>query len=200
MVCNIDRADKTLRICAFDVETESFSVFSAPNVHGHEDPRHMRLSVLGGCLCLSYTLGESEYFVIWSMKEYQVEESWTKHQIRIDTDYQFLIEHMVVAPIKVYKNGDVLMFLDDTCLVYYSNKTRTTQRVGMFDITHATIFTPSLFSLKNFGGENVISFQTRMQPQAQVEQIADEVEPPSPAGRPQCNRRRPKRYEDYVPH
>ena len=164
MVCNIDRADKTLRICAFDVETESFSVFSAPDAHGHagdESPWCLRLSV-GLPLFLSYALGESEYFVIWSMKEYQVEESWTKHQIRIDCDYEFEIEHMIVAPIKVYKNGDVLMFLDDTCLVYYSNKTKTTQRVGMFDDWEATIFTPSLFSLKNFGGENVISFQMSM--------------------------------------
>ncbi|XP_042024676.1 uncharacterized protein LOC121771852 [Salvia splendens] len=163
---------------------ESFSFFSAPNAHGHagdEGPRHMRLSVLGGCLCLSYTLGESKYFDIWSMKEYQVEESWTKHQIRIDTDYEFEIEHMLVTPIKVYKNSDVLMFLDDSCLVYYSNKMRTTQQVGMFDLYNTTIFTPNLFSLKNFGGENVISLQTSMQPQAKVEQIADEIEQPAPA-------------------
>ena len=71
----------------------------------------------------------------------------------------------LVFPIKVFKGGDVYMLLNRNDLIYYSNKTRTTQRVGMFNdadagyfLNFAAIFTPSLFSLKSFGLENVISF------------------------------------------
>ncbi|KAL1538389.1 hypothetical protein AAHA92_27144 [Salvia divinorum] len=141
--------------------TQSFSTFSAPNIYGHTEDEGiamlLTLHVFRDCLCLCYGLGE--YFVIWSMREHQVEESWTiEYKIRVDCDYEFEMEDMYIIPIKIFKNGDILMFLEDQCLAYYSNKTRTIQRVGMFDLADTMIFTPSLFSLKKFGGENVISF------------------------------------------
>ncbi|XP_047948954.1 uncharacterized protein LOC125194771 [Salvia hispanica] len=71
---------QTLWIYAFDVETECFSIFSAPAVDelivDGELPLDMKLNVLRGCLSLSYTL-DKELVVIWLMKEYQVKESWT---------------------------------------------------------------------------------------------------------------------------
>ncbi|KAL1533737.1 F-box protein-like protein [Salvia divinorum] len=161
-------------ICAFDLETECFSIFSAPAVDGLAGDGlaiDVKLNVLRDCLCLSYTLDDK--VVIWLMKEYRVEESWTmEYQISIDFnfDYGFDISFdfwnlINIYPIKVFQNGDVLMFMEEKCLIYYSNKTRTIRHAGMLadgttvdDIASAMIYTPSLFSLKNFAVERVISF------------------------------------------
>ncbi|KAL1533727.1 F-box protein-like protein [Salvia divinorum] len=153
------------RICAFDLETECFSIFSPPAVDGRGI--NVNLNVLRDCLCLSYTLEDK--VVIWLMKEYRVEESWTmEYQISIDIDCGFDYGRwniIYVYLIKAFENGDVLMSLQRKCLIYYSNKTRTIRQVGMLrdgtsknDDASAMIYTPSLFSLKNFGVENVISF------------------------------------------
>ncbi|KAL1533719.1 soyasapogenol B glucuronide galactosyltransferase [Salvia divinorum] len=151
-------SSENIRICGFDVETEYFSIFSFPPMgYGFGD-----LSVLRGCLCVSYILGDD--FVIWLMKEYQVEESWTIEYKLSTIGYDFDWVYLRVEPIKLFKDGDILMLLDENSLIYYSNKTRTFQEVGMFkdldvkDYIDALIFNPSLFSLKKFGFENVISF------------------------------------------
>ncbi|XP_047959886.1 uncharacterized protein LOC125205113 [Salvia hispanica] len=126
------------------------------------------LSALMDCLCYSYTWEDE--IVIWLMKEYHVEESWTilykigSNGFDLDWPSGFDWNYMCVKPIKLFKDGDVLMLLYEKWLIYYSNKTRTIQQVGMFkdatakDKVSAMIFTPSLFSLKNFVFENVISF------------------------------------------
>ncbi|KAL1533736.1 F-box protein-like protein [Salvia divinorum] len=150
---------KIFWICAFDLETECFSTLAAPTVD--ELAVDVKLNVWRDCLCLSYTLDHK--VVIWLMKEYQVEESWTmKYQI---STIDFAWNTMNVCPIKIFENGDVLMYPEEMCFIYYSNKTRTNRLIGMLtdatsedDISSFMIYTPSLFSLKNFGVENVISF------------------------------------------
>ncbi|XP_047959468.1 F-box protein At3g07870-like isoform X2 [Salvia hispanica] len=147
-------------ICGFDVETESFRIFSIPPVgDGYRD---WYLCVLRDCLCYCYP-HENE-IVIWMMKEYQVEDSWTiEYKLSTMFDINFNLDHLYVHLIKHFKDGDILMMLDEYDLIYYSNKTRTLQQVGMFrdgsaGLIRPLIFTPSLISLKNFGFENVISF------------------------------------------
>lgn len=53
------------------------------------------------------------------MKEYQVEESWTiEYKLStIGSDLNWM--HMVVEPIKLFRDGDILMLIDKTCLIYY---------------------------------------------------------------------------------
>ncbi|XP_047961896.1 uncharacterized protein LOC125206699 [Salvia hispanica] len=103
--------------------------------------------------------------VIWMMKEYQVEDSWTiEYKLSIiGFDFDSDLDYICVHPIKHFKDGDILMLLDEDDVIYYSNKTRTFQRIDMFKdeaavYRAALIFTPSFFSLKNFGLENVFSF------------------------------------------
>ncbi|XP_042033563.1 F-box protein CPR1-like [Salvia splendens] len=145
-------------ICGFDVETERFSIFSFPtNGYGYGD-----LCVLRDCLCYCYTFDDD--FIIWLMKEYQVEESWTIEYKLGPIICDFDWNSMLVEPFKLFKDGDILMLLDKGRLIYYSNKKGTFEFVDMFkdldatDLVSPLIFNPSLFSLKNFGFKNVISF------------------------------------------
>ncbi|XP_042002589.1 F-box protein At3g07870-like [Salvia splendens] len=147
--------------CSFDVETECYNIFSYPPTKH----RSGRLSVLRDCLCYSCHARNNE-IVIWMMKEYQVDESWTVEYkmstIGFDLSNSYETYKHVFA-INLYKDGDVLMLLDYSILAYYSNNTRTLQRVNMLNDAdakrgYALIFNPSLLSLKSFGFENVISF------------------------------------------
>ena len=115
-------------------------------------------------LCYSYYTLYNYDIVIWMMKEYQVDESWTI-EFKISTNgfgCYFRRHYLSIEAIKHFKDGDVLMLVDNSILFYYSNKTITLQHVDMFKDANvkgcALIFNPSLLSLKNFGFENVISF------------------------------------------
>ncbi|XP_057793480.1 F-box protein At3g07870-like [Salvia miltiorrhiza] len=154
------------RICCFDVETECFSSFSAPLGGGDVD-----LSVLRDCLCacrIAWDWDEDgEVIEIWLMKEYGVEESWRKEYVMIQNPDFGRDDQLppFYYPIKVFKDGDILMLWEEKLLIYYSNNTKTTQQICVLafagdnhNYIYAMIFTPSLFSLKNLGMENVISF------------------------------------------
>ncbi|XP_042031764.1 uncharacterized protein LOC121778473 [Salvia splendens] len=136
---------------------ECFRIFSAPPM-GYRDGD---LSVLRDCLCYSYT--RDNEIVIWMMKEYGVEGSWTVEFKLSTVGCDDGWDDISIDPIRHFKDGDVLMSLYRYQLIYYSNKARTIQEVGMFKdavagYLTALIFTPTLLSLKNFGFENVISF------------------------------------------
>ena len=71
-----------------------------------------------------------------------------------------------LRPINVYRNGDMLLLLDEKLFQYYSKKRRTFRETGLFgkmdsdcyDI-NSILLTPSFLSLKrNLGMKNVISF------------------------------------------
>ena len=99
------------------------------------------------------------------MKEYQVNESWiTEYKMStIGLGLSLLKEHISVEAFKLFKDGDVLMLLDSSFLVYYSNKTRTLLEVNVLKDADAKkgfalIFNLSLLPLKSLGFKNVISF------------------------------------------
>ncbi|XP_042032218.1 F-box/LRR-repeat/kelch-repeat protein At1g09650-like [Salvia splendens] len=152
--------------CGFDVETECFSIFPFPFPMGDGSGY---LSVLRDYLCYSCYAHDDEIvngeIVIWMMKEYLVVESWTiEYKISInELDLSFCRRYVFVEAIKLFRDGDVLMLVDRSILVYYSNKTRTLQQFDKYQdadakvYNTAVIFYPSLLSLKNFGFENVIS-------------------------------------------
>ncbi|XP_042035031.1 F-box protein CPR1-like [Salvia splendens] len=160
-----DLVQHSFQLCGFDAETECFSIFSPPPaialpIDG-DVGFYFEMTVFRDCLCICY-IQDCE-IIIWLMKEYRVEESWTKlSTIGFDFDFGQVVNF--VHPIKVFKDGDILMLLNGYRFIFYSNKTKTIQRVGMFNDANAgyffseMIFTPSLFSLKSFESENVFSF------------------------------------------
>ena len=106
--------------------------------------------------------------VIWTMKEYGIKETWTKELvIRKNSDLERL-SYAIVTPMKVWKNGDVLLLWRDDVLFSYSPETKTLEKVHVpRDSAH--VVTPfinyemlphvaSLLSLKDFGTEKVDTF------------------------------------------
>lgn len=150
------------QISCFDLETEFFSTFSHPpllTTGGFVG----NLSVMEGCLCLCDNSSEDK-IVIWVMKEYGVEMSWTKEYV-ISKDPDLCGAYVLVFPIKVFEDGDILMECEDFLLFYYSNKTKTTQKIDMFEARggnhsriDAILHTPSFVSMNSFGTEDVHLF------------------------------------------
>jgi hypothetical protein len=72
------------------------------------------LGVLGDCLCFSYTYKETD-FIIWQMKEFGVEESWTQflkisyHDLQLYTGIDSLKYHLPFMPLFLSKDGDTLV-------------------------------------------------------------------------------------------
>ncbi|KAK4391177.1 F-box protein [Sesamum angolense] len=117
------------RISCLDLETEVFSTFSAPDLP--EMSRFLGgLTVLGDCLCVCDNASDDE-IVIWLMKKYGVEKSWTKEfVIRKLPDYAGE-SYEVVYPIKIFKDGDIMMAWEDFHLFYHSIKNKTTASVDI---------------------------------------------------------------------
>ncbi|XP_047961889.1 F-box protein At1g47340-like [Salvia hispanica] len=125
----------TLWVCGFDLETECFDIFSPPppppvDGRGHQT---RELSTLRDCLCYSYTWEDD--IVIWLMKVILYKIS--RNGFDIDWDFATDWKYMGVTPIKLFKDGDILMLLDEKRLIYYSSKTRTIQQVGMLNDANA---------------------------------------------------------------
>ncbi|XP_047938437.1 uncharacterized protein LOC125186146 [Salvia hispanica] len=159
-------------ICCFDLETESFSTFSAPvkSLCG-------MLFTLGGCLCFSDDVPCSDDNKLWLLKEYeQVEKVWCKvhcivrrgEYIRVFVDDMIFGQDVLrrLQPINIYRNGDMLLLFDEKLFLYYSQKRRSIREIGVFGkmgtdcyYINSILLYPSFLSLKrNFGMKNVISF------------------------------------------
>lgn len=149
-------------ISCFDIEMETFSAFSPPLVLPGRERLLEGLVALGDCLCICDNTSEDE-IVIWSMKEYGNEKSWTKEFV-ISKIPDFAGEsYEVVYPIKVFEDGDILMIWDDLYLFYYSNKTKTAAKIDMWGLKNAGRMdamlhtSTSFMSLKSLVMENVKS-------------------------------------------
>ncbi|CAA0828684.1 Unknown protein [Striga hermonthica] len=151
----------TCRISCFDLETELFRTFTIPfNVILNRSRCLGDLFVLGDRLCICDNTSEDE-IVIWLMREYEDETSWAKEYVmskRPDLDGEC---NEVVRPMKVFRNGDVLMAWDDYFLFYYSERDKGSRSIAMFECMgsiDSCLHKPSFIPLTNFPMENVMSF------------------------------------------
>ncbi|XP_057491016.1 F-box protein At3g07870-like [Actinidia eriantha] len=153
-------------ICSFDVEKELFQAFPAPPGLSR-GTLYKSLGLLGGCLCVCDNSSDSD-LVVWTMKEYGIKESWTKELVIRKNSNLERLSYAIVTPMKVWKNGDVLMLWRDDVLFSYSPERKTLEEVHVpRDSAH--VVTPfityemlphmaSLLSLKDFGTEKVDTF------------------------------------------
>ncbi|XP_073051489.1 F-box protein At3g07870-like [Primulina eburnea] len=156
-----DLKDSYLISC-LDLDKEMFRTFSAPPLPGYRSRCLGSLVVLGDCLSVSDNTTEND-IVIWIMKDYGVGKSWTKEFVISKLPNLAGECYELVNPIKVFKNGDILIVWGDFYMFYYSNKNKTTSKIDIIEMAccgsvEAILHVPSLVSLACFGRENVNSF------------------------------------------
>jgi len=81
-------------VMSLDLGTEKYTQLQPPQGFDQVPFLMPKLSVLEDCLCFSHDF-EQTHFVIWQMKEFGVEESWTRflkisyHNLQIDIDDRY---------------------------------------------------------------------------------------------------------------
>lgn len=143
-------------ICSFNLERERFVFVPPPS---HFDTQYVKkvswinIGVLKGCLCICFTCEDIE-FEVWAMREYGVQDSWTK-EFRIDM--KFYCQLRVVdlhRPVKLFNNGDLLFISSFNSLVSFSPQKRTFRELSALgrlrkDITAHDL---SFVSIKDIAG------------------------------------------------
>ncbi|KAL7111025.1 hypothetical protein ACP275_05G062300 [Erythranthe tilingii] len=158
-------------ISCFDLETETFSAFAPPPLTVSRKVL-VSLVVLKDCLCVCDSTPADE-IVIWSMKDYGDEKSWTKEFVLTKIP-DFFVDHdeyWTIYPIKVFNDGDILMAWHDLRTYYYSNKTKVITEFDFFEVERddlelpeledgmsAVLYTPSFLSLTRFPEESLSTF------------------------------------------
>ncbi|XP_058741977.1 F-box/kelch-repeat protein At3g23880-like [Vicia villosa] len=103
-------------IVSLDLRTEMYNQYLLPQVSDEVPPTKPTIGVLGGCLCLSHSLRKTD-FVIWRMKKFGVEDSWTQflkisyHNLQIDYDNFSYCQkrHFQLIPLLLFEDRDTLM-------------------------------------------------------------------------------------------
>lgn len=152
------KASQSWIVC-FDLENELFSTFSSPLLAGSNTLAAV-LCALGDTLCICEN--KAEGVDIWLMKEYRVEESWTKQFVINNSPAFDRYSYEVIYPIMVFKDCDILMGWKLTnFLFYYSKKNNIVHKINRMFESNVDIkpffHTPSFLSLRSFGRENVRS-------------------------------------------
>ncbi|RHN50419.1 putative F-box domain-containing protein [Medicago truncatula] len=127
-------------IISLDMRTETYTQLLLPRCCDEELTGAATLSVLMDCLCLSYDFNKT-HFVIWQMKEFGVEESWTQlikisfpillkdfKSQEFNNDSLFLCPRLM--PLCFSKDGDTLIFainLLDQAILYNLKNNRATR-------------------------------------------------------------------------
>jgi hypothetical protein len=105
-------------IVSLDLETETYSQLLLPRCC-NENPFYITpsLFVFMDCLCFSYDFKKT-HFVIWQMKEFGVEESWTQ-LLKIS----YLLDLNIGFDVYYYYNMSLipLCFSDDDALIFVPN-------------------------------------------------------------------------------
>ena len=168
-------------ICCFDLETELFTTFSRPprDHHGYGGlgDRKYGLCILEGFLCLCVSSDDFRV-VVWRMNNYGDANSWVKEYTFNQKPYIAALPYIVntVLPLRVLKNGDLLFTTNtDVGLFVYSKNMKAVEKFGDLQrstdcyysnnlqraadcyYSYITIYTPTFFSLKSIGIQNVQS-------------------------------------------
>lgn len=159
-------------IVSFNFDNECFGSFSPPpsfSHHGYSRDysfSNVTMGVLGGSLCICNNFGCSP-MVVWVMKHYGVEESWTQvFSIRPLEEERWPLG--LNQPIKFLSGGGLLMFnYSDSAFVYYDPRKNRFEYFWVLGIKsgfQAIVHTPSLMSLKHVllvGNMQVLNAKSR---------------------------------------
>ncbi|KAK7843211.1 f-box protein [Quercus suber] len=150
--------NNTTFICHFDIENERFKPFPGPPVQDLSSVRHMHLGVSGGFLYLCEKFLTSYSVEIWVMKDYGVEQSWTKEFVISNAEWINSIWNRGPVQILNYglytkmeaMEGAELYILHNSELSAYNAKSHERKiRVRGINPSYFVIpYVPSLVSLK----------------------------------------------------
>jgi len=100
-----------LLILSFDLRTETCKYMLLPDGTTAVSQELLTLVVLRGCLCFYYNHVKT-HFVLWEMKEFGVQESWTQ---LVNVSYVHLqfgeFLNWLLLPVCLSENGDVVMLV-----------------------------------------------------------------------------------------
>jgi F-box interacting protein len=111
-------------IVSLDLSTETYKQFLLPLGFDKVSSSQLVLRVFMDCLCISHLSNKTE-FVLWKMKEYGVQESWT--QLFKINYHNLLMQHPIrirMLPMRntdldqlvcLYVNGDIVIFASTRC-------------------------------------------------------------------------------------
>ncbi|KAL5721712.1 hypothetical protein ACHQM5_005322 [Ranunculus cassubicifolius] len=136
-------------IIAFDVGNERFNVVPPypdfkPNTPEFESCE-LQLGELGGKLSL-FAHSFDDRCEVWIMKEYGVKSSWTKEYVI--SRKEFFATEVHFRPLKMMRNGNILLFVDDQSVVCYDPRRKQFYKLqekfpkskNFYAITHAGSF------------------------------------------------------------
>ncbi|XP_075645631.1 F-box/kelch-repeat protein At3g06240-like [Castanea sativa] len=136
-------------ILSFDMSREVFRIMRLPD---EVMQRNKLFSVFNDCLAFviykNYTMSMTEkYFDIWVMREYGVEDSWTK---------QFVVGPLlgIHMPLQFSENGMLLLVGDEGAIVLYNIGSKESRELQISEFPNslipiqAMIYVESLVSLK----------------------------------------------------
>ncbi|KEH23068.1 putative F-box domain-containing protein [Medicago truncatula] len=121
------------QILSLDLSTETYKTFLLPSDFNGVPSLHIQqpvLRVLSDSLCFSHDSNETE-FVLWHMKEYGVQESWTQ---LFKISYQNLRMHNILDGYQlacIYVNGDMVIFANEfrNWAFIYNLKDKTAEKI-----------------------------------------------------------------------
>ena len=121
-------------IVSLDLGTESYNQYRLPQGVDEVPPIEPSVSVLGDCLCFSYSYKMTN-FIIWQMKEFGVDESWTQflkisyHDLQSKYDFRFPL----LTPLFLSKDGDTLILRNDKEreAIIYNWRDQRVERTGI---------------------------------------------------------------------
>ncbi|KEH28793.1 putative F-box domain-containing protein [Medicago truncatula] len=134
-------------IVSLDLGTESYNQYRLPRGFDEMPTEEPTVGVLRDCLCFSYSYKETD-FIIWHMKEFGVEESWTQflkisyHDLQLNYDFSAvtLKYHLQFLPVFLSKDGDTLVLSSsqEREAILYNWRDHRVERTGV--TLHKTSF------------------------------------------------------------
>ena len=121
-------------IVSLDLGTETYNQYRLPQGVDEVPPIEPSVSVLWDCLCFSYSYKMTN-FIIWQMKEFGVDESWTQclkisyHDLQSKYDFRFPL----LTPLFLSKDGDTLILRNDKEreAIIYNWRDQRVERTGI---------------------------------------------------------------------
>ncbi|CAJ2662670.1 unnamed protein product [Trifolium pratense] len=128
-------------IVSLDLTTETYNRYLLPRDFDEMPHRIPTICLLGDSLCFSYFYKKTD-FIIWQMKKFGVEDSWTQflkvscHNLQIDddlSDEHFIKYSLRLEPLFLSEDGDTLVldYCQDFQAIIYNRRNNRVERTNI---------------------------------------------------------------------